>query len=209
MKQSLVWAGILMLVGVLALIDVYVDLGPWVWVAALAVSGVVALLVYLTDRANWSLLVPAYVTLAIALLITLVTVDVLHDDVVAVFVLTVIAIPFLIAFLRNRTWWWFLIPAYVLLAIALMIALQEVGVLGDDATASYVLFAIAIPFFYVFSRNTRQWWFLIPAGVLTIIGLGLLAAAEIGRYILPIILVIVGVVIAVRLLRGRGPTQEA
>jgi hypothetical protein len=203
-KQSIIWAGILMLVGVLALIGMYVTLSPWVWVIALGAAGVIALVVYLTDRSSWSLMIPAYVMLAIAVLIALVTADVMHDEVVAVFVLVVIAIPFLALYLRDTKQWWWLVPGYVLLAVALMLLLEEAGILGDALTASYVLFAIAIPFFVVYIRDRKQWWFLIPAIVLTIIGLGLLGAADVGAYIVPILLLIAGVVLIVRLvMRGR------
>lgn len=203
-KRALVLGGILMLVGVLAFIDVFVDLSPWVWVILFAAAGVGALAVYLTDRSDWSLLIPAYVMLAIALLIALAESQILRGEAVAVFVLIVIALPFLVVFLRNRSQWWALIPAYVLAAVALMIGLQEIGILSDAVTAPYVLAAIAIPFFVVFARNRRQWWFLIPAGVLTIVALSLLIAEDVGGYVGPVILVVVGIVIVARLLtRGR------
>ena len=203
-KRALVLGGILMLVGVLAFIDVFVDLSPWVWVILFAAAGVGALAVYLTDRSDWSLLIPAYVMLAIALLIALAESQIVRGEAVAVFVLIVIALPFLVVFLRNRSQWWALIPAYVLAAVALMIGLQEIGILSDAVTAPYVLAAIAIPFFVVFARNRRQWWFLIPAGVLTIVALSLLIAEDVGGYVGPVILVVVGIVIVARLLtRGR------
>ena len=203
-KRALVLGGILMLVGVLAFIDVFVDLSPWVWVILFAAAGVGALAVYLTDRSDWSLLIPAYVMLALALLIALAESQILRGEAVAVFVLIVIALPFLVVFLRNRSQWWALIPAYVLAAVALMIGLQEIGILSDAVTAPYVLAAIAIPFFVVFARNRRQWWFLIPAGVLTIVALSLLIAEDVGGYVGPVILVVVGIVIVARLLtRGR------
>ena len=209
-KQALVWAGILMLVGVLALLDTFASLRPWVWVILFAVAGVGALAVYLTDRPDRSLLLPAYVMFVIALLIALDTARVLQGDATAVFVLIAIALPFLVVFLGNRSQWWALIPAYVLAAVALMLGLQEAGVLSESLTAPYVLFAIAIPFFVIFARKPKQWWPLIPAVVLTIVGLSLLIAADVGEYIGPVILVVVGVVIAARLLRqGLRPGEQA
>jgi hypothetical protein len=205
-KQSIVWASILMLIGVLALIGMYVDLSPWVWIIALGAAGAISLIVYLTERTSWSLLIPAYVMLAIAVGVALGTLNVLRDGIVAVYVLIVIAAPFLTVYLRDRVQWWFLIPAYVLLAVALMILLQELGILSDELTAPYVLFAIAIPFYVVFIRDRAQWWFLIPAAVLTIVGLSLLAAADVGAYIVPILLVAAGVVLLVRLLLRRRRT---
>jgi hypothetical protein len=147
---------------------------------------------------------------AIAVLVALLTLDVLQGDIVAIFVLVVIALPFLAVYLRDRAQWWFLIPAYVLLAVAVMIGLESAGILGDELTATFVLLCVAVPFFIVFLRNREQWWFLIPAGVLTIIALGLLATANVGAYIVPVVLIIAGVVLAVRLLTGsrRGSGGE-
>jgi hypothetical protein len=207
-KQALLWAAILMAIGIVALIDVYADLSPWVWVALLAVAGAGAFVVYLTDRSNWLLLIPAYVMLAVALLVTFSMTGVLRHDATAVFVLIAIALPFLVVFLRNRNQWWWLIPGYVLAAVALMIGLQAAGVLSDALTGPYVLFAIAIPFFVLFARRPRRWWPLIPAGVLTIVALSLLVAEDAGGYIGPLILIGVGGAIGARLLmRRRGPDQ--
>lgn len=201
-KQSVVWAVVLMLVGVLALINTFVPLGPVVWTIALGAAGLVALAVYLTDRRAWGLLITGYALLAIAALILLVVLDLLREGAVAVFVLVVIAIPFLTVFFRKRENWWALIPGYILLAVALMILLQELRILDEELTAPYVLFSVAIPFYVVFLRDMRQWWFLIPAGVLTIVGLSLLAATDVGAYVVPALLVVAGVVIIARLLMG-------
>jgi hypothetical protein len=255
-KRALVWAGILVMVGVLALIEVFVSLSPWVWVVLLVAAGAGAVAVYLTDRADWSLLIPAYVMFVVALLIVLTTLHVLLDDAAAVLVLIAIAIPFLVVFLRNRKQWWALIPSYVLVAVALMIGLEGAGILGEPLVAPfvlmaiaipflvvflrnrkqwwalipayvlaavalmiglegagilreplvapYVLFAIAIPFFVVFARKPKRWWPLIPAVVLSIVGLSMLIAEDVGGYIGPLVLVAVGVTIAVRLLARRN-----
>jgi hypothetical protein len=60
-KQSLVWGGLLIFFGVLALLETYTDLTAWVWVAILSAAGLVVLGIYLTDRSQWGLLIPAYV----------------------------------------------------------------------------------------------------------------------------------------------------
>lgn len=73
-----------------------------------------------------------------------VALDVLRDEAIAVYVLVVIALPLLAVFLHDRTKWWVLIPAYVLLAERLFVGLIGLGVLGDLLFAAYVLFAIAI-----------------------------------------------------------------
>ena len=206
-KQSMVWGGLLILFGVMALVEVYTDLTAWTWVVILAAAGLGVFGVYLTDRSDWGLLIPAYVLWAIAGLVTLIELNILQDPFIATYVLTAIALPFLVVFLRNRDQWWALIPAYVLLAVGVMVGLLELGVLTDLLVPAYVMFAIAIPFFVVYVRNTEQWWALIPGGIMAVIGLSFLIAEAAVQYVAPVALVIVGVWILVRQFARKEPAS--
>jgi hypothetical protein len=155
------------------------------------------------------MLLATYVLWAIALLLALVTLDVLRDDAVAVFVLLAIALPFLGVFLRNRALWWALIPAYVLLAIGVMIGLLALGVLDDLLVPAYVLFAIAVPFFVVYARDRKLWWALIPGGILAVVGLSLFVAESAFVYIGAALLFLAGVWILVRAFTGGEPAGKA
>jgi H+/Cl- antiporter ClcA len=64
------------------------------------------------------------------------------------------------------------------------------------------MLAIAIPFYVVFFNNTQNWWALIPAGVMTLIALGLLFTTDLFVYIAPFFLVLAGIWILVRQFRG-------
>ncbi len=209
-KRGVIWGGLLILLGGLLLVDQFTDLSEWVWVAALVFSGLAALVVYLSDRSDGYLLLTAYIMLVIAGLITLITFNMLQDELVAVYVLLAIAIPFLGVFLRDRSQWWALIPAYVLLAVALMNWLMEAGILSDLLVPGYIMFAIAIPFFVVYGRNTKQWWALIPAGILTVIGIVFFISEAAVQYIGAVLLVVTGLWILVRVFtRKGGPETEA
>ena len=170
-RQNVVWGALLILLGLLALVQTFVNLSAWTWVAALSAGGLAMFAIYLATRPHWGALIPAYVLWAIAMLIALITLNILRDEAIATFVLAAIALPFLIVFLRNRTQWWALIPTYALLAVGLMVGLIGIRVLRDEAIATYVLWAIAFPFLIVFLNNTKQWWALIPTYVLGAIGL--------------------------------------
>ncbi|MFC2036816.1 hypothetical protein ACFLYD_02435 [Chloroflexota bacterium] len=208
-KQSVVWGGVLILAGLLLLVNQFIELSPWVWVLMLAAAGLGALGLYLTDRSDWAMLLATYVLWAIALLLVLVTLDILRDDAIAVFVLLAIALPFLGVFLRNRAQWWALIPAYVLLVIGVMIGLLALGVLNDLLVAAYVLFAIAIPFFVVYARDRKLWWALIPGGVLAVVGLSLFVAESAFVYIGAALLFLAGIWILVRAFaRGESAPDE-
>ena len=197
-SAGLVLGGLLIIFGVLALLDTFIDLGAWVWVAVLTVGGLAVYVVYAVERTEKWMLIISYVMLAVAGLVALLTLGLLPDPFVATYVLLSIALPFLAAFLFNRTNWGLLIPAYVLLAIGVMVPLIDLGVLYDTLIATYVLIAIAIPFFVVYILNTRNWWALIPGGILAIIGLGFLIASASVEYLFAAGLIVAGILIVVR-----------
>ncbi|GAB4474506.1 MAG: hypothetical protein Kow00124_14620 [Anaerolineae bacterium] len=64
---------------------------------------------------------------------------------------------------------WAVIPAYIFFALAGLIVVLALGF--EALGASYVLFAIAAPFLYIYLSNRQQrWWALIPAYVNAAIG---------------------------------------
>ena len=170
-KQILVWGGVLILIGVLSLVNRRVELSPWVWAASLAGAGLGAFGLYLADRSDGPVLLVAYLLWALAGLIALVPSNVLRDGAIACYVLLAIALPFLAAFARNRARWWALIAAYPLLTIAGAIGLAESRLVSDDLVSAYIPLAMALPFFVIYARDRRQWWALIPGGILAVVGL--------------------------------------
>jgi hypothetical protein len=216
-RQGFIWGALLVVLGIMLLLERLVtDLSAWVWVVVLLGAGLCVLALWLATnredlwKARWAPLIPAYVLCAIGLLVALLELEVLRDPFIAPFVLVVIALPFLLTFIRNRSQWWALIPTYVLLAVGLMVLLQDSGAMDDDLVPPYVMFAIAIPFFVVFARNTKKWWALIPAGILTIIGISFLIAEAAVEYIGAFVLVAVGAGIVVRqFIRPASDDEEA
>jgi hypothetical protein len=90
-------------------------------------------------------------------------------------------------YLTDRSEWALLIPAYVMWAIALLVALIELNVLRDESVATFVLAVIALPFLAVFLRDRAQWWLLIPAYALLAIGVmvGLIGAGILDDLLVP------------------------
>ncbi|MBN1583522.1 MAG: hypothetical protein JXA89_22625 [Anaerolineae bacterium] len=207
-KQGLIWGGLLILFGALMLIETMTNLSAFAWVGILAAAGLGAFAIYLTDRSDWGLLIPAYVLWSIAALVALVTLDILHDELIATFVLAVIALPFLVGFLRDRSRWGLLIPAYILLAVGIMVALIGLSILDDLLIPAYVLLSVSVPFFVVYVRNRKQWWPLIPGGITAIIGLSFLIAENIAQYVGAIALVVVGSWILVRQFTRQEPAGQ-
>ena len=124
-------------------------------------------------------------------------------------------------FTGCRVRWWALVPAYGLLAIVGVITLSVSGLVGDSLISAYVLFAVAIPFFVIYSRDRRQWWALIHGGVFAVVGLSfgswlpwhtvrsaLIAGDGIGDFA-GLAVLVVAAWILVRTFVGRGPAGEA
>ena len=207
-KQGLVWSAVLILVGLLALVNLAVELSPWVWAAFLAAAGLGALILFLLDTSDALMLLAAYILWAVALLIALVPSDILQDEAVAFYVLITIALPFLVVYIRNRAWWWALIPAYALLAVVGVIALGESGGASDDLVTAYVMFAIALPFFFVYARNRSLWWALIPGGILTAIGVGFLLTEGAFAIVGAVLLIGAGLLALVRVFTRKEPVED-
>ena len=204
-KQILLWSAVLIIVGVLALVNQYVELSPWVWAGCLAAAGVVGLVLFLLDKSDMLVLLAAYVLLAVAFLIGLVATDILQDEAVAFYVLLAIGLPFLGVYLRNRAMWWALIPAYAMLAVVGIIALAEMAGASDNLVTAYVMFVIALPFFFVYVRNRSQWWFLIPGGIMAAIGIGFLLTEATAAIVAAVLLIAVGVWLLLGRFMRKGP----
>jgi hypothetical protein len=197
-KQSLIWGILLIFFGIAALVDSFIDLTAMGWTVVLLIAGLVPLGVYWQQRSNWAYLIPTYVFWSIAGLIALISWKLLIGEIIPVYVLWAIAFPFLVGFLRNRANWGLLIPAYVLFAVGAMVGLIGLGFLSDLLIPAYVMIAIALPFFVVYLRNPKNWWALIPGGIMGIIAVGFLLATPEVRYIVPAALVLLGIWILIR-----------
>ena len=79
---------------------------------------------------------------------------------------------FLGVFLSNRENWWALIPAFVLISIGVMLALEWlVPDLDADLGGFIVLAGIALAFFIIYLFDNAHWWAIIPGGVLATVAI--------------------------------------
>jgi hypothetical protein len=95
---------------------------------------------------------------------------------------------------RSKPRRWPLIPAYVAFALAGLMLVELVRLPGD-LTGAYVMYAVAIPFIYVYLRD-RKVWALIPGGVMAVIGTGLLLESMV--WLFPVALIVGGLLIIIR-----------
>ncbi|HSO12641.1 MAG TPA: hypothetical protein VLT51_09720 [Anaerolineales bacterium] len=121
---------------------------------------------YFIERTrNWWALIPAGAMLFLGL--TMLMVDTAKGEWIGSLFLFMIALSFFAVYLNNRTRNWALLVAYILFVLSIAPAMASFS--GDAAAyfGSVFLFAVALPFFIVYFRSDRNWWAIIPAGVMT------------------------------------------
>ncbi len=165
---------------------------------------------YLTDRSrNWWALIPGGVMLFLAL--TTLLVDRAGGEWVGATFLLLIGLTFLFVYLNNRARTWALIVAYVFGVLSIAPMLAAFGEMAAYFGAVF-LFAIALPFFILYFRSMDNWWAIIPAGALSVVGViaavaiaGLINNATSGGYINAFMMCGLAVTFAVVWLRHAKP----
>jgi hypothetical protein len=81
-------------------------------------------------------------------------------------------VAFLVALVRNSARWWAAIPGFVLLGIALLIALGELApAFVADWGGALFLAMVSLGFWVVYLICRACWWGIIPGGVLLTLAL--------------------------------------
>jgi hypothetical protein len=113
-----------------------------------------------------------------------------------------IGLGFLLTYLNNREHWWAIIPAGTLFTVGLVAGLSS-ALEGVDI-GGILFLGLALTFaalYFVRTPQGRMKWPLIPAVVLLVIGLGMMAFSEsVLRYLWPLALIGVGLYFLVRAL---------
>jgi len=80
----------------------------------------------------------------------------------------IVSLAFLFVFLSApQTNWWAVIPGFVLLGVAGIVALDQLAPrVGEIWSGSIFLGGIALAFWVIYLFNPEQWWAVIPGGVL-------------------------------------------
>jgi hypothetical protein len=159
------------------------------------------LLVFLTNRALWWAIIPGVTLIGLAALIAL---DQLLPTVGEVaggaLFLGAMGLSFWVIYLTNREHWWAVIPGGVLFTLALVAGLSSVF---DGLETGGILFlGLGLTFGLLSVVPTPQGqmkWALIPAAVLSVMGLLVLGAAvSLIGYIWPMALILIGLFLLLR-----------
>lgn len=173
-----VWAGMLILggAGYFALTSGLIAYGGPLLPIVAGASALLALpfaVRWLVHREEWWAALVTWTFLSIASLLLLVFLRLPADQIVGMVALLEVALPFAALFAADRSRWIMLLPAYVLVVLAGLLGLTAFGV-PLATLGAFALLATALPFWFAYMVNKMLWWALVPAGLFSLLGVGLL-----------------------------------
>jgi hypothetical protein len=208
LESRILWGCLLILGGILFLLQNLhlIEFGGLFWAILFGLGSVFFLSIYFTNRMNWWALIPGIVLFSIGLLIALSYLAPAFAEIWGgSLVLGGIGLSFVLIYLVNRQMWWAIIPAGVLISLALMLGLGNY--LPETDTSGFFLLGLGLTFALVAlapNPQGKMWWAWIPAGVLVLIGFILTATTgKMFIYIWPLALIIGGGVLIYFTLRPR------
>jgi hypothetical protein len=201
---SLIWGGLLVALGLVLLVENLGWLGDWnapVWSLILGAIGLIFMATFVSDRRQWWALIPGLVILGIALAVFLAEQDLIAGYVVATIILAGVGLPFLLIFIMDRQQWWALIPGMTMSGIAVAVFMEGIGLIEGEAVGGIVVGGISLGFLSIYMIDRRQWWALIPGGVMGTVAFFLLLAS-LGQFVWPVLLILLGLLMLRGSLRG-------
>ena len=203
---------VLLLFGAIALLQNFnvINVGSNIWGLLMAVIFIGAsasfLTVLLTNRLNWWAAIPGVVLLALGIMIAVpILIPAFSGALLGAFFLAAIGLSFWVVYFLSPQNWWAIIPGGALFTLAVIAGLSDNN--GNES-GSLLFIGLAITFALVALlpvSGRRMTWPWIPAGILFVFG-ALLSfnSYSWGRYLWPVLLILVGLVIIVRPRLRRG-----
>ena len=203
-SSRLLWGVVLVIGGVLLLLDTFGIFkgGSLFWTIVSGIAGLLFLSLYFTHRDNWWALIPGIIFLALSTMIGLNSFlpGFSDSNLGGTIILGGIALSFLLVYLAERGNWWAIIPAGVITTIAVVAVLDTNT--SNIASGGIFFLGLGITFAIVAVLPTsvgQMRWAWIPAGILGLIGMLILVAAEnLINYIWPSALILAGLILLIR-----------
>jgi hypothetical protein len=209
LTSHIFWGLFLVFGGILLLLDTFGVFkgGALFWTVISTIAGLLFLSLYATNHDNWWALIPGIILFAIAAIIGLDSYlpGFNEKDLSGTIILGGIALSFLLVYLVERSNWWAIIPAGVIATIAIVSVMNS----NTSSIASGGIFFLGLGITFALvailpSSTGQMRWAWIPAGILGILGLLILIAAEeYINYIWPFALILAGILLVGRSLRQK------
>lgn len=209
LSSRIFWGLLLVIGGTLLLLDTFgvIKAGDLFWTVVSALAGLLFLSAYGTNHDRWWALIPGIIFLAIAALIGLSSFvpGFSETNLGGTIILGGIGLSFLTVYLAERRNWWAIIPAGIMATLAIIALLDTNTSSGVSGGIFFLGLGITFALVAVLPTSVGQMrWAWIPAGILALIGLLILIAAEsIINYIWPSAIILVGIWLIFRSIRRR------
>ncbi|MCD6289961.1 MAG: hypothetical protein J7M34_05605 [Anaerolineae bacterium] len=116
-------------------------------------------------------------------------------------------IGFLAYYAYDRSQWWPVLPGFTLISVGAVIYLGTRGGARGETLTSLLLFGIAAAFAIVYLADPKDWWVIIPSGILLIVGLTVLLSPRLSADVLNTLL-FTGIGLVFFLVYLLGPTKR-
>ena len=209
LSSRILWGVILVIGGALLLLDTFGIFkgGALFWTIVSGIVGLLFISLYVTNHDHWWALIPGIIFLAIAITIGLNSFLPGFNDanLGGTIILGGIALSFLLVYLAERGNWWAIIPAGVMATIAIVAVLDTTT--STIASGGIFFLGLGLTFVLVAVLPTsvgQMRWAWIPAGILGLMGILILIAAEnLINYIWPFALILAGIWLIFRSIRRK------
>jgi hypothetical protein len=204
LSSRLLWGLVLIIGGALLLLDTFgiFQGGALFWTVVSAFAGILFWALYVSDHNHWWALIPGTIFLAVSASIGLNSFvpGFSESRWNPVIILGGIALSFLLVYLAERGNWWALIPMGVLATIATVAFVDSEK--SSLISGGLFFLGLGLTFLLVALLPTpygQMRWAWIPAGILGVIGILILASQEyLINYIWPSALILGGVLLVIR-----------
>ena len=179
-RNTILWGGALLLVGVFLLLvnqhalDPYAPTWQYVVAALCGLGGIAFLILFVRDVVHWWPIIPAFTLLTVGVIIFLTTqTAAVVGEVLGSILFFGIALAFAVIFLLDRNRWWAIIPMGVLLLVSATTALSTFQVSPGVISATlFIGMGFVFLLVYLLGPHKREvWWALVPATALVAFGL--------------------------------------
>ena len=202
------WGSVLILAGILFLLQNLgiLPAGNMLIAAGAGLVGIMFVGLFLGDRNQWWAIIPAIALIALA---SLMLMDIFFPGAAASwggsFFLGVIGFSFLAVYITHREHWWALIPGGVMTTLAVVAGLGS-NVQDDAITGGVFFLGLGLTFLLVAilpNPAGKMTWAYIPAAVLVIMGMSMIAfTANLIPYLVAIIFIVIGALLLIRAVRN-------
>jgi hypothetical protein len=196
----------LLLFGAIALLQNFnvINIGNNLWGLLMAIiffgAGTAFISVLIANRLNWWAAIPGTTLMAIGVIIAIpLLFPGFNSSLLGTIFLAAIGLSFWLVYFISPSNWWAIIPGGALFTLAAIAGFSDVN--GFE-TGSLLFIGLAMTFALVAllpANGQHMTWPWIPAGILFVFGaLILFNTSQWGRYLWPVMLIVVGAVIILR-----------